>query len=161
MILLSYMNANAVGKMHAEVDRAYLAGLIDGDGCIMATIEKHREKKFGFRVRLSMKITQKDSRLLSFLAKKYGVGRIRLNRKGGDYETCDWIILNKKDLSAMFQLILPYTKTKHKQIVLAQKILKLSDATKQGLMKQARLADTLSKFNVRSKNRRKNYAAMI
>ena len=42
------MRANAVGKECAEVDRAYLAGLIDGDGAIMAIIEPHSEKKFRF-----------------------------------------------------------------------------------------------------------------
>ena len=80
------MHASAVGKMEAEVGRAYLAGLIDGDGAVSATIERHPEKKFGFRVRV---------------------------------------------------------------------------VTKNDLIKQARLADTLSRFNVRSKNRRKNFATMI
>jgi len=155
------MKANAVGKMYSEVSRAYLAGLIDGDGAIMATIEKHREKKFKFRVRLQIKITQKENILLSYLAKTYRVGILRANRKGTKDQTFDWIVLDKKDIAELLDLISPYTKTKIKQIVLAKKILKLSDATKQGLMKMARLADALSKFNVRSKSRRKNYAIMI
>ena len=147
--------------VHAEVDRAYLAGLIDGDGCIMAVIERHGEKKFGFRVRVSIKITQKDENLLSFLLRRYGVGRIRNNRKGTDQSTFDWIVLNRKDIMSILDLIAPYTKTKCKQVMLARKILNLSDATRLGLMKMARLADSLSKFNVRSRNRRKNYASMI
>ena len=48
-----------MGRILSEADRAYLAGLIDADGAIMASIEKHREKKFGFRVRVTLKITQK------------------------------------------------------------------------------------------------------
>ncbi len=155
------MDANAVGKTHAEVDRAYLAGLIDGDGCIMANIERHSEKKFGFRVRLSLKITQKDRKLLLFLAKKYGMGRIRFNKKDTVYETCDWIVLNRSDLKVIFNLIKPYTKTKHRQIVLAERIVNYSDATIKGLMQQARLADSLARHNVRSKGRRKNFASMI
>ena len=62
-----------MGKMNSEVDQAYLAGLIDGDGAIMATIEKHSEKKFGFRVRVEVKITQKESNVLSLLVKKYKI----------------------------------------------------------------------------------------
>ena len=58
MIQFTHMKANAVGKISNEAGRAYLAGLIDGDGAIMATIEKHSEKKIGFRVRLEIKITQ-------------------------------------------------------------------------------------------------------
>ena len=65
------MTASAVGKMRAEVTRAYLAGLIDGDGAISATIEKHSEKKFGFRVRVEIKLTQKDDKLLKSLAREF------------------------------------------------------------------------------------------
>lgn len=155
------MKASAVGKMYSEVSRAYLAGLIDGDGAIMATIEKHSEKKFKFRVRLQIKITQKENNLLYFLAKEYKVGILRTNRKGTKNQTFDWIVLDKKDIAFFLELIAPYTRTKSKQIVLAKKILEISDATKQGLMKMARLADSLSKFNVRSKSRRKNYAIMV
>ena len=155
------MNASAVGKINVEVDRAYLAGLIDGDGCIMAHIEKHSEKKFGFRVRVSVKITQKESLLLNLLAKKYKVGKVRANRKGTVWQTHDWIVLNRTDVSTILETIFPYTNTKRKQIAIARQILNLSDATRQGLIKMARLADTLSKFNVRSKNRRKNFASMI
>jgi len=34
---------NPVGKPVSEVDRAYLAGLLDGDGAIMAVIERHSQ----------------------------------------------------------------------------------------------------------------------
>ena len=44
---------NTVGKDATEVERAYLAGLIDADGAIMAVIERHKETKFRFRVRIS------------------------------------------------------------------------------------------------------------
>src|SRR3989338_9613899 len=110
------MNASAVGKLRAEVDRAYLAGLIDGDGCIMATIERHGEKKFGFRVRISIKITQKDGKLLYFLTQKYRVGRVRVNRKATIYETHDWIVLDKTDVGIILEMIFPYTNTKRKQV---------------------------------------------
>jgi hypothetical protein len=53
---------NSVGKKFAEVDRAYLAGMIDADGAIMASIESHAEKKYGYRVRMVFKLTQKISR---------------------------------------------------------------------------------------------------
>jgi len=43
------MKVNPVRKIFSETDRAYLAGLIDGDGAIMACIEKHDE--YEWRVR--------------------------------------------------------------------------------------------------------------
>ncbi|OGF82624.1 hypothetical protein A2924_01125 [Candidatus Giovannonibacteria bacterium RIFCSPLOWO2_01_FULL_44_16] len=150
------MKANTVGKISNEADRAYLAGLIDGDGAIMATIEKHSEKKFGFRVRVEIKITQKEAKVLLILRNKFGIGRVAANRT-----TYDWIIRDQSNARAALGFISPYSLAKQKQIKLAIQILNRNIQTKADLIRMARLADTLSRFNVRSKNRRKNYASMI
>ncbi len=155
------MNASAVGKLCAEVDRAYLAGLIDGDGCIMATIERHREKKFGFRVRVELKLTQKEDKLLNTLAREFKIGRVCCNRGNTSYTTYDWIIRDTKDLIGILELILPFTRLKKQQVTIALKILRSHVVTKRDLLVNAKLADTLSKLNVRSKGRRRNFASMI
>jgi intein/homing endonuclease len=155
------MNASAVGKASVEVKRAYLAGLIDGDGCIMATIERHREMKFGFRVRVELKITQKEDHLLRSLVKEWRIGHVSSNRKDSLYTTYDWIIREKNDLKQILQFIQPYTRLKKKQVAIALKILQTSIKTKQDLIKNAQLADSLSSFNVRSKDRRRNFTVMI
>ncbi len=85
------IRANAVGKECAEVDLAYIAGLIDGDGAIMALIEPHHEKKFRFRVRIELKVTQKEKKNLVFLPKLLGLGSVRKNRT-----TYDWITRDQK-----------------------------------------------------------------
>ena len=160
--IIMRMKASAVGKVGVEVKRAYLAGLIDGDGCIMATIERHHEKKFGFRVRVEVKITQKESELLKSLAQEFKIGRVSRNNKPSvDYATHDWIIRDKKHVIQILEYIGPYTRLKKKQMAIALRILKRAVVTKQDLIKNAQLADALSKFNVRSKNRRKNFATMI
>ena len=155
------MKANTVGKMNTEVRRAYLAGFIDGDGCIMATIERHSEKRFGFRVRVEVKITQKDSRLLKNLAREFNMGNVSCNRRDTDHATYDWSIRDKEDAKTILDYIRPYSRLKQEQICIALKILEKVIATKKDLLRNARLADSLSWFNVRSKNRRKNFAAMI
>ncbi len=155
------MKASAVGKIGVEVKRAYLAGLIDGDGCIMATIERHREKKFGFRVRVEVKITQKESELLNSLVKELKIGRVRCNRTASLFATYDWIVRDKNDLESILKFIQPYTRLKKKQVTIALKILQTPIVTKQNLLASAQLADALSSFNVRSKDRRKNFATMI
>lgn len=68
---------NAVGKEFSEAKRAYFAGFLDADGAIMATIEKHQEKKFGFRVRVILKITQRDKEVLKWFLDTFNVGSIR------------------------------------------------------------------------------------
>src|SRR3989344_3526388 len=109
--IIMRMKASAVGKVGVEVKRAYLAGLIDGDGCIMATIERHHEKKFGFRVRVEVKITQKESELLKSLAQEFKIGRVSRNNKPSvDYATHDWIIRDKKHVIQILEYIEPYTR---------------------------------------------------
>ena len=155
------MTVNAVGKVGIEVKRAYLAGLIDGDGCIMATIEHNPEMKFGFRVRVELKITQKEDHILQELAQEFKIGRVSCNRADSSFATYDWIIRDKDDLKTILESIEPYTRSKKKQVEIALEILQNSIKSEEDLKKNALLADALSKLNVRSEGRRKNFATMI
>lgn len=156
MLTVTGMKANAVGKGCSVAERAYCAGLIDGDGAIMAIIEPHREKRFRFRVRIELKITQKCKEDLLFLVPLLGCGSVRQNRT-----TCDWITRDQQEILRVLSLIAPYSKMKQKQIHYAIKIIRTPIGEKRDLLRVARLADALSRFNVRSKNRRKNHVAMI
>jgi hypothetical protein len=145
-----------VGNPLSEVDRAYLAGFLDGDGAIMALIERHAEKRFGFRVRLEMNATQYHECDVAWLPAQTGVGYIRRN-----LETYQWIVRDQRAIRWLLNMIAPYSRCKKNQIALAIRILEHPIQSKNDLIQMARLADALSKFNVRSKNRRKNHAAMI
>ena len=150
------MKVNVVGKEFSEVELAYLAGFIDADGAIMATIEKHQEKKFGFRVRITVKITQRDVCILEYFLQQFQVGYVRKNRT-----TFDWLIRSQKDVKVILNLLKPYLKSKSKQAVLAETILNIEIVSQDDLVEAANLADSLSRFNVRSQGRRKNYVSMI
>jgi len=71
-----------VGKTIPEVQKAYLAGFIDGDGAIMALLERHPTKRFGFRVRVWVKATQLRQQDVAWLSEALGVGQVRLARFG-------------------------------------------------------------------------------
>jgi LAGLIDADG endonuclease len=151
-----------VGKPFSEVERAYLAGLLDGDGAIMALIERHSQKRFGFRVRLEVNVTQLHRDDVAWLPEQTGVGYIRQNLRTYQYlRTYQWVIRDQKAIAWLLEMVAPYTRCKARQVQLARQILLHSVATKEDLLEMARLADALSAFNVRSKLRRKNYAAMI
>jgi hypothetical protein len=145
-----------VGRILSEVDRAYLAGLFDADGAIMASIEKHQGKKYGYRVRVILKLTQKHPTLLRQLKKLTGVGYLTQNRT-----TYDWVIKNQRSAFKLLDLIQEFSLGKRKQIRLALKILATPVNSGKDLLQVAQLADTLASFNVRSKNRRKNFASKI
>ena len=150
------MKVNPMRKLVSKVQRAYLAGFIDGDGAIMAFIEKHSEKRFGFRVRTEIKITQTHEKDVLWIKQLTGIGYIRKNVRA--YE---WIIRDQKAVKWFAEIITPYVHGKKKQLEYLEKIFMHPNNTKDDLIKTAHLADTLSSFNVRSKNRRKNYATMI
>ncbi len=149
---------NTVGKEISEADRAYLSGFLDGDGSIMAVLERHPGKKYGFRVRIIVKISQKDSKSLAWFSKTFKVGRIVSNNR-----SFDWIIKNQKDAKYLLKLMLPYLKTKYSQAKIACDILELNldINSKDDFLHVSRLADSLSLLNVRSKNRRINNTAMV
>ena len=149
---------NTVGKEISEVSRAYLAGFLDGDGAIMATIEKHQEKKFGFRIRVVVKISQKDRKDLEWFLLTFGVGRISSNGRGHD-----WIVKDRNHAKNILDLMLPYLKVKLNQAKIARKILDLNIKVEsyEKFLEIARLTDSLAFLNVRSKNRRSNYSSMV
>src|SRR5262245_31694862 len=153
---MSFLEVNPVGNPLSEVDRAYLAGFLDGDGAIMALIEKHTEKRFGFRVRIEVNVTQFHEGDVAWLPAHTGVGYIRRN-----LETYQWIVRDQRAVKWLLDMVQPFTRCKRNQVALAIEILAHPIQSKDDLIQVAKLADALSKFNVRSRNRRKNHAAMI
>lgn len=150
------MKVNPVGKLLTEVQASYLAGFIDGDGAIMAMLERHPEKRFGFRVRVEVKVTQYHRNDVVWLLTLTGIGYVRKNVR-----CYEWIVRDQKAARRLIKVIAPYTHTKIKQVKIALEILKHPRQTLADLTAVAQLADALSAFNVRSKNRHRNYAAMI
>ncbi|MBI2409452.1 LAGLIDADG family homing endonuclease [Candidatus Kaiserbacteria bacterium] len=155
------MRANTVGKRCSEVERAYIAGFMDADGAIMACIERHPLKRYGFRVRVVVKITQHDREVLDWMRRKLAVGAVRANRPGTIAQTFDLLIRDQQHARAVLHITMPFLRAKRRQAKIAMLILDQKIESSKNLIQIARLADTLSKFNVRSKNRRKNFTAKI
>jgi len=122
----------------------------------MALIEKHSGKRHGFRVRLEVNVTQSHREDVAWLPEQTGVGYIRQNMR-----TYQWVLRNQQIIRWFLTMVAPYSRCKTNQIALATQILEHPAESREDLLEMARLADALSKFNVRSIHRRKNHAAMI
>lgn len=142
--------------MNEDTKTAYLAGFLDADGAIMACIEKHQEKKYGFRVRVVVKITQKERKILDWFVNEFQVGKVVINRT-----TYDWIIKDQSLILQILERVHVYLQVKKTQAEYAVQIIKHSIETKEDLIRTAQWADSLSQLNVRSASRRKNYTALI
>ena len=145
-----------MGKKLSEINKAYIAGLLDGDGSIMACIERHEEKKYKFRIRVYIKISQKGKKVLLWINDKIKFGHVIKNRT-----TYDWIIKDQQQILKFVELIYPLLIVKKKQAILAKKILEKKVKSFSDLKNVAKLADKLASLNVRSKNRRKNFSSIV
>ena len=155
------MRANAVGKKCSEVERAYIAGFLDADGCVTATIEPHPGKRYGFRVRVGIKVTQHDRKILDWIQRKLCVGIVRANRLGDERQTFDLHIRDRVHVREILIVLMPHLRVKNTQARMALKILDSTINSAKDLIRNARVADALSRFNVRSKNRRKNFVSKV
>ncbi len=155
-IVLQSSVVHPVGKTISEVQKAYLAGFIDGDGAIMALLERNPAKRFGFRVRVWVKVTQLRHCDVAWLGDELGVGQVRANR------ACwEWLVKDQSAVQWLLQAICPFARVKAPQIAIALQILEHRITSLADLQEQANWADTLAALNVRSRGRRQNTAAMI
>lgn len=149
-----------VGKgLNNNVVKAYIAGFLDGDGAISAVIERHPEKKFKFRVRVSLNFYQhKDHiELLRYLRRIFGEGYLGRSIR----DTHKLSLSNQTTLKKILASLYPFSRIKRNQIRIALKILNTTIHEKKDLIRAAKLADELSSHNVRSRSRRKNFATLI
>ena len=111
VIINNMTKANPVRKIFSEVNKAYISGLLDGDGAIMACIEKHAEKKFGFRIRIYIKISQNNEKILNWCKFVTGMGNVR-NVKGKEYE---WRIRDQIDARLLLDWLILYLRIKKRR----------------------------------------------
>lgn len=109
---------------HSEVDRAYAAGLIDGEGCIRITA-RGKDGGTGFRLgqyTLMVEVNNTDYGMILWLKEKFGgtvshiKGSYELNRK----EKWHWRISANQALHFL-DVIWPYVRTKRKQVKLGRR----------------------------------------
>jgi hypothetical protein len=100
----------------SEIDKSYLAGLFDGEGCISPIwgskkyflIKEHKEKTSHYP-RLQFVITNKNSLLLDLIKTKIGFGNFYRGKNGAAY---DYRISAEKEILNVVNALIPYVKLK-------------------------------------------------
>jgi len=139
----------------AETLLAYIAGFLDGDGCIMAQLVKRSGYIHGYQIRVSIVFYQKDIKkdFLEWLKGqlKYGYVRIRNDRMA------EYTIVGYQPVYEVLTKLLPYLRLKQ---ALAQKVIDLcvkgigsssQRMTPQELLERAALVDETAKYNYSKK----------
>ena len=132
-------------------EKSYIAGFLDGDGCIMAQLVKHKDYVFGYQVRVSIVFYQKNTHqeILSWLKAMLKIGYIRQRNDG----MTEYTIVGLQEVKALLVLLAPFLRVKK---VLANTMIALINSypvkmTAAELVRLALLVDTTAAFNYSKK----------
>ena len=142
--------------------KAYLAGLIDGDGSLMLQIKPRPDVKYRFRIKATIVIYQ-DTKL-KFLVKEIH----DLLQMGYIYDRNDHIteirIEGFSQVKIFLTMIKPYLRFKLNQAILllqAIKIMQKATFSITDFLKVCKLADEISNQNYVSKTRKYTYQYVV
>ena len=100
-----------------ETDKAWLAGFIDGEGCVNLQLQKVHNRKYYF---IRVQITQTHEDVLRHVCKITGVNRlIRMKRYGDNQADAYKWDADMKDSKRILAEILPYLQRKKEVAALA------------------------------------------
>ena len=99
---------------------AYIAGFLDGDGCVMAQLVRRKDYIYGYQIRVSIVFyqKQKNQEILHWLKKKLQFGYIRQRKNG----MTEYTIVGFAEVGGILKILQPYLRLKK---ILSGKVLKL------------------------------------
>jgi hypothetical protein len=129
-----------------DLECAYIAGFLDGDGSIIFQIVRRRDYRLGFQIRASVCFYQKrcGSGVLEWLKMRLGNGSIRSRGSMTDYT-----IVGYRPVRRVLNLIRPYLVVKRAQVEAAFPILDAAESIRgdSDLLAIARAVDRYSALN--------------
>ena len=139
----------------SELEKAYVAGFLDGDGSIHVRIKPNHDYRFRFQIAPNIVFyqSQKEMHHLQWLNRLLGAGYVRRRNDG----IAELVIGDEKGLVKIIKDLLPYLKLKQRQAKLMFDILQRKRTVKNArdFLKISRLIDQFEIFNY-SKIRKQN-----
>ena len=130
---------------------AYIAGFLDGDGCVMAQLVRRKDYIYGYQIRTSIVFYQKsrNQRILHWLKSRLKIGYIRHRND----EMTEYTIVGLREVKSILAILLPYLRLKKE---LAEEVIKLIKAipkrmSPEELVRLSKIVDSTAKFNYSKK----------
>jgi hypothetical protein len=146
-------------KRLSKEELAYLAGFLEGGGCILAQIVKGANYKYKHTIRLSIVFYQRKDKHWFFLwmQKKIGIGSIRIRKDG----MAEYAVVGISLVKSFLELLFPYLILKKNLAVLIFRIIERLDVmqTEADFIEVCHLVDKVAEHTY-SKGR-KNTAAVV
>ncbi|MBI2676613.1 MAG: LAGLIDADG family homing endonuclease [Candidatus Yanofskybacteria bacterium] len=115
-----------------NVSDQYIAGFLDGDGSIVAVIEKRPDRRrFPYRVRLKINFTQHVRHKNLMLLLQESLGKVGSVRYTPTHNLSELVIQKREDLKRVLERLLPHLILKQRQ---AKIMLAMIDIFDQGLV---------------------------
>ena len=145
-------NTEGRNRIMSKGNDAYIAGFLDGDGCIMAQLIRKHDYRFGFQIRTSIVFYQKQSKedFMQWLKNKLHYGYIR-KRKDGMIE---YTIVGFSEVEAMLKRLYPHLVLKKNLAKMVLKIVKMPKKPDiKTFLKYCYLVDQSAIFNYSKKRK--------
>ena len=115
------MSENLFNKNLTLEEISYIAGFLDGDGCITAQIVNRKDYVLQYQIRVSIIFFQKSTRvfILQWLKEKLGVGTIRSKLSDG---VSEYTIVGIENVVPVLQLLKSKLRLKNEQATLVLQI---------------------------------------
>nr|YP_009773680.1 putative site-specific DNA endonuclease [Uronema confervicola]QIZ74195.1 putative site-specific DNA endonuclease [Uronema confervicola] len=134
-------------KHLTEIEKAYIAGFLDGDGSINVQIVRRKDYILKFQIRFTITFFQKTTRywFLVFLQKKLKTGTLK-KRNDGVSELC---LVGWQTVKLFLLAFKPYIRLKRRQAVLLLKIIDKLPQSKdpQSFLNLCELVDQIAFLN--------------
>jgi hypothetical protein len=145
--------------MLTDLEKAYIAGFLDGDGCVMFQLVRRKDYVYGYQIRASVVFYQKKNHRdhLEWIKSKFQTGYIR-DRSDGMSE---YTIVGIAQVKEVLGLLKPYLRLKRPHAELAFKIIEALPKrfTPNALLRLGKLVDQYKDLNY-SKRRQNTVEAL-
>lgn len=105
-------------------ETCYIAGFLDGDGCINAQIVRRNDYQLKFQIRVTVTFYQKTRRHWCLLWLKKKLGGYGSVRKRNDGVMSDYTISGFRNVAEVLNVLKPYIRIKRPQRKLLEEIIK-------------------------------------
>jgi len=112
------------GAIMKKTDIAYLAGVIDGEGCIMINRFATTRSKIGYQYRVIIEITMCDSQTIKFIADKFERPVELRTLKSG--KTACKVIWRNQPAADLLSIVLPFLRGKKEQAIVCLEFQKIT-----------------------------------
>lgn len=115
----------------SKLSDAYVAGFLDGDGSIMATVERRPERRrFPYRVRIRINFTQHERHRKLIEIIKHFLGDVGAVREVKSHHLVELVIQDRIEVEKTIDRLLPFIVLKERQAKIVLKILEIYKTAK-------------------------------